>query len=108
MRNVAVTDVNTTTPFCFEVPLTPILSCALNNRVIYGTSSSSNVSISEFSSSGIVMINDWSTVHLDHRHQNQLECEAGEPSVLSSFYGNFYSLSKLVIMFIVWQKRLNY
>ena len=44
--------------------------------------------------SDTLIINDWTSVNLDNRHLNQLQCDAGEPAELAKFYAMFFSLSK--------------
>ena len=87
-RSMAEIDINTTTPFCFILPITPIASCLLNGEAV--TSSPPAVVFNVPS----VMINNWTTVNLNHRDLNQLQCDAGVPAVQETFFSNFYSLSK--------------
>ena len=87
-RNVAEIDINTTTPFCFVAPVTPIVTCSLNGVAV--TSSPPAVVFNEPN----VMINDWTAVNLDNRNRNQLQCGLGDPAVHDTYYANFYSLSK--------------
>ena len=87
-RSVAEIDVNTTMSFCFMIPSTPVDTCELNNiRIINSTEN-------YVTNLGYLVINNWTSVNLNNRAVNTLECEAGEPSVKSIFYVNFYSLSK--------------
>ena len=87
-RSMAEIDINTTTPFCFIVPVTPIAVCSLNGAAV--TSSPPAVVFNEPN----VMVNDWTAVNLDNRNPNQLQCDAGVPAVQETYYANFYSLSK--------------
>ena len=84
-RNAAEMDINTTTPFCFIAPVTPILTCSLNGAAV--TSSPPAVVFNEVN----VMINDWTAVNLDNRNLNQLQCALSNGVI---YYANFYSLSK--------------
>ena len=87
-RNVAEIDVNTTMSFCFVIPSTPVDTCELNNiRLVNSTEN-------YITNLGYLVINNWTSVNLNNRVLNTLECEAGEPSVKNTFYANFYSLSK--------------
>ena len=95
-RNAAEIDVNTTTPFCFIAPVTPIVTCSLNGVAV--TSSPPAVVYNEPN----VMINDWTAVNLDNRNQNQLQCELGVPADRETYYANFYSLSKYFGIFMIY------
>ena len=87
-QNVAEIDVNTTMSFCFVIPLTPVHTCELNNIEV--VSSTENY----ITNLGYLVINNWTSVNLNHGDLNTLECDAGDPSAQRVFYANFYSLSK--------------
>ena len=87
-RNVAVIDVNTTMSFCFVIPLTPVDICELNNIVVVNSTENYITNL------GYLVINNWTSVNLNNRDLNTLDCDAGEPNELAAFYANFYSLSK--------------
>ena len=87
-RNIAEIDVNTTLSFCFVIPLTPVHTCNLNNIPLVNSTENYVINL------GYLAINNWTSVNLNNRAVNTLECEAGEPSVYNVFYANFYSLSK--------------
>ena len=74
--------------FCFVIPLTPVHTCGLNNiRLVNSTEN-------YITKLGYLVINNWTSVNLNHGDLNTLECEAGDGSALKLFYTNFYSLSK--------------
>ena len=73
-------------PFCFMVTLTPLVNCTLNSMII--VSSTKNIITSD-----TFIINDWTSVNLDNRRLNQLQCKAGQPTDRTAFYANFFSLS---------------
>ena len=82
-------DVNTTLPFCFIVPQSPIVRCELNNENVI------NSTISFPSGNDVaVMINDWITVNLYNTIINTFKCEAGPVATADTYYATFYSLSK--------------
>ena len=82
-------DVNTTLPFCFIVPQSPIVKCDLNNENVKNSAttfpSGNNVA---------VMINDWITVNLNNTIINTFKCEVEPPASAETYYAMFYSLSK--------------
>ena len=74
--------------FCFVIPLTPVHTCELNNiEVVYSTEN-------YITNSSYLVVNNWTSVNLNNRDLNTLDCDAGEPRKLATFYANFYSLSK--------------
>ena len=82
-------DVNTTLPFCFIVPQSPIVKCELNNENVINSTKSfpsgNNVA---------VMMNDWIAVNVNNAKINSFKCEAGSPASAEIYYAMFYSLSK--------------
>ena len=82
-------DVNTTLPFCFIVPQSPIVKCELNNENV-----NNSATIFPSGNNVAVMINDWITVNLYNAEINSFKCEAGLPASVAVYYATFYSLSK--------------
>ena len=86
-RNVTVVDVNTKS-CCFVIPLTPVHTCELDNiRLVNSTEN-------YVTNLGYLVINNWTSVNINNRDLNTLDCDAGEPNELTTCYANFYSLSK--------------
>ena len=73
-RNVAEIDVNTTMPFCFVIPSTPVHTCELNNIVVVKSTENYITNL------GYLEINNWTSVNLSNEDLNILECEAGDNS----------------------------
>ena len=72
-RNVTVIDVNTTKSCCFVIPLTPVHTCELDNiRLVNSTEN-------YVTNLGYLVINNWTSVNLNNRDLNTLDCDAGEP-----------------------------
>ena len=70
------------------IPLTPVHTCELNNiRLVNSTEN-------YVTNLGYLVINNWTSVNLNNRDLNTLDCDAGEPNELTTFYANFYSLGK--------------
>ena len=87
-RNVTVIDVNTTKSCCFVIPLTPVHTCELNNIRLVNSSENYVTNL------GYLVINNWTSVNLNNGDLNTLECDAGKPNELTTFYANFYSMGK--------------
>ena len=85
---MAEIDINTTTSFCFIIPVTPIVACQLNGAAL--TNSPPSIVVRE----PLIIINNWTAVNLDNRNLNHLQCDLGTPANQDSYYANFYSLSK--------------
>ena len=89
-------DVNTTLPFCFIVPQSPIVKCELNNENVINSAK-----IFQSGNNEAVMINDWITVNLYNTEINIFKCEAGPPAFAEDYYAMFYSLSKYCLIRLV-------
>ena len=70
------------------IPLTLVDTCELNNIQLVNSSENYITNL------GYLVINNWTSVNLNNRDLNTLECDAGEPNELTAFYANFYSLGK--------------
>ena len=87
-RNVAEIDVNTNMSVYFTIPFAPVVMCILNDiEMIYSIENY----ITELDD---LVINNWTSVNLNHGDLNILKCDAGRFSIRKTFYVNFYSRSK--------------
>jgi len=82
-------DINTTAPVCFIFSLIPIVSCELNDKLL--NSAPPNVVFTEFNRTGIVMINNWTTLNYENLKSNELSCNRSVISIMClNLYFKFY------------------
>ena len=83
-------DINTTTAFCFILPIIPISTCSLNYAIVID----SPPDVIFLENKHTVVINNWTAVNLANGEFNRFHCDLGIPSVQERYFANFYSLSK--------------